>query len=160
MKQVFVALGSNLDAPITQIERAFEKLTSLPSTLLVQRSSLYQTMPVDCPAEAPDFVNAVVELATTLAPLDLLQCLLELERQFGRVRGIRNSPRVLDCDLLMYEDVVCTSSDLILPHPQMHRRDFVLVPLLEIAPDCVHPSFGRMSALVHGISGVGVRRLR
>ncbi len=130
----FVALGSNLQDPVLQIKKAFLALSNLPKTLLIKTSSLYQTAPVGYESQ-PDFINAVAQLCTDLSPFDLLDALLNIELLAGRERPFVNAPRVLDCDLLIYEDVTMRSEKLTLPHLRMCDRAFVLLPLAEIAPD-------------------------
>jgi len=140
--RAFVALGSNLAEPEAQVKQAFAALARLPRTRLLAQSSLYRSSPVGY-AEQPDFINAVALIATGLGAHDLLQSLLEIERSFGRIRDFRNAPRILDLDLLLYGDSMLHEAGLTLPHPRMHERAFVLLPLLEIAPDCVIPGKGR-----------------
>jgi len=140
--RAFIALGSNLAEPEAQIKQAFAALARLPQTRLLAQSSLYRSAPVGY-AEQPDFINAVALLETGLAAHDLLQSLLEIERACGRVRDFRNAPRTLDLDLLLYGDLMLHEAGLTLPHPRMHERAFVLLPLLEIAPDCVIPGKGQ-----------------
>lgn len=153
MHQAFVALGSNLQNPVQQLERAFTALVNLPSTKLIQKSSLYKTAPIDCPAltamPVPDFINAVAEIQTELSPKDLLIALHGIEDAAGRERPYINAPRVLDCDLLLYENQIINSDKLILPHPRMHTRGFVLLPLFEIAPELSMPIHGKIAALIN-----------
>ncbi len=151
--QAFIALGSNLENPIAQVESAFVALKSLPNTQLIKRSSLYQTAPVDCTDDSqhpvPDFINAVAEIKTELSPQALLELLHAIEHNAGRERPYINAPRVLDCDLLLYEDVEINSSKITLPHPRMHMRGFVLLPLFEIAPDLSMPIHGKIAQLIN-----------
>jgi 2-amino-4-hydroxy-6-hydroxymethyldihydropteridine diphosphokinase len=140
MPKAFIALGSNLNHPESQILRAFQSIEQLPKTQLVKKSSLYKTVPVGYDAQ-PDFINAVAEVSTELSPQDLLQHLLNIEQRFGRERPFPNSPRVLDLDLLLYDDLTMSTDDLTLPHPRMHLRGFVLLPLAEIAPELTLPDF-------------------
>jgi len=143
MKHVaFVALGSNLADPISQVSSAMESLDALPQTRLVRCSSLYRSAPVGY-LDQPDFINAVAQVETQLTPRALLDALLALEQEFGRTREFLNAPRTLDLDVLMYDDLIHHEHGLTIPHPQMHLRAFVLQPLLEIAPDCVIPGVGR-----------------
>ncbi|GAB4119047.1 MAG: 2-amino-4-hydroxy-6-hydroxymethyldihydropteridine diphosphokinase [Sideroxydans sp.] len=137
----YLALGSNLDDPAAQVKSAMTALDALPHTHVLKRSSLYRSAPVGY-VEQPDFINAVVQVETGLAPHALLDAMLALEQACGRTREFANAPRTLDLDLLLYEDLVLHEHGLTLPHPQMHRRAFVLQPLLEIAPDCVIPAIG------------------
>lgn len=152
----YIALGSNLgaaagdaagdDGPIQQIKRALHELPSLPQTQLVRHSRLYQSLPVGH-TDQPDYINAVAEVRTNLAPNALLQALLQLEVRFGRRRLFRNAPRTLDLDLLLYDARTLHEPGLTLPHPRMHMRPFVLVPLLEIAPQIEIPGHGPIRAL-------------
>jgi 2-amino-4-hydroxy-6-hydroxymethyldihydropteridine diphosphokinase len=147
VSRAFIALGSNLDDPASRIRRAFEELAELPASRVLRRSSLYRSAPVGW-LDQPDFINAVVELETALSPRDLLTALLEIERNHGRLREYPNSPRTLDLDVLMYDDVKCDEPDLVLPHPRMHQRAFVLQPLLEIAPDSQIDGHGPVARLL------------
>jgi len=137
----FVGLGSNMDEPHRQLQRAFTELDGLPDTRLLARSSLYRSAPLGF-AEQPDFVNAVAKLETALTPQALLQVLLLVEHRHGRERTFRNAPRTLDLDVLLYDDLRLHEHGLTIPHPQMQLRAFVLQPLLEIAPDCAIPGIG------------------
>ena len=152
MKQAFIGLGSNLADPISQVESAFVALERLSKTRVLKKSSLYRTAPIDCPqisVEAvPDFINAVVEVETSLSPEALLDALHAIENNAGRVRPYVNAPRVLDCDLLLYENVVKNTAKLTLPHPRMHQRGFVLLPLFEIAPQLSIPNHGKIAQLM------------
>jgi 2-amino-4-hydroxy-6-hydroxymethyldihydropteridine diphosphokinase len=156
--QAFIALGSNLHNPIAQITRAFEQLAALPETQLVRQSSLYYTAPVGYDNQ-PDFINAAAEISTTLDPLTLLHALLALEAGAGRERPFPNAPRVLDLDLLLYDGRVINTPELTLPHPRMHERGFVLLPLAEIAPELEIPGKGRISELLAACSDHGVEKL-
>lgn len=134
MARAFIALGSNLQQPSNQIQRAFVELAALPATTMIKHSALYRSTPVGYDNQ-PDFINAVAEVSTSLQPLELLNALLALESLHGRERPFPNAPRVLDLDLLLYDDMVMNTPELTLPHPRMHERGFVLLPLAEIAPD-------------------------
>ncbi|GHD01621.1 2-amino-4-hydroxy-6-hydroxymethyldihydropteridine pyrophosphokinase [Pseudorhodoferax aquiterrae] len=131
----FVGLGANLGAARASVLAALEQLAALPATRLVRASSLYRSAPMD--AGGPDYINAVAELATELAPLELLDALQALETAAGRERPYRNAPRTLDLDLLLYGSTEIDLPRLQLPHPRMTERAFVLVPLAEIAPERV-----------------------
>ncbi|MDP3678038.1 MAG: 2-amino-4-hydroxy-6-hydroxymethyldihydropteridine diphosphokinase [Methylotenera sp.] len=159
MKQAFVALGSNLENPIEQVQKAFVALSHLPGTRLVKQSSLYRTAPIDCIDAAPDFINAVAEIETELSPQVLLDALHEIENGAGRERPYINAPRVLDCDLLLYENVVLNTVKLTLPHPRMHTRGFVLLPLFEIAPHLILPNHGKIAPLITPELSLGINRL-
>lgn len=129
----WIGLGSNLDGPREHVARALDELERLPLTRRVAASRLYASRPMG-PADQPDYVNAVAHLVTRLSPLALLDQLQALEQHHGRVRGRRWGPRTLDLDLLLYDDRRLTLPRLTLPHPEMARRAFVLVPLVELAP--------------------------
>jgi len=137
-----VGLGANLNDPAAQVEYALAELDRLPGTRLLARSSLYASAPVGY-VDQPDFVNAVAQIETTLAPRALLVALLDIEHRHGRERSFRNAPRTLDLDLLLYGTAHFHEEGLTLPHPRMTDRGFVLLPLLEIAPDTVIPGHGR-----------------
>lgn len=154
----FVGLGSNLEDPRGQLQRAFADIDRLPGTRLLQRSSLYRSAPVGY-LDQPDFVNAVAKIATSLAPQELLQALLQIEHDHGRERTFRNAPRTLDLDVLLYDDLQLHEHGLTIPHPQMHLRAFVLQPLLEISPDCVIPGIGRADDSARACEGQVLERM-
>lgn len=131
----YVALGANLGDARAAVLQAVQGIASLPSTSLVRRSSLYRTAPVD--STGPDYINAVVEVATGLNPQRLLLELQKLEQAAGRERPYPNASRTLDLDILLYGDARVDSPTLCIPHPRMLARAFVLVPLAEIAPSRV-----------------------
>lgn len=137
----FIGLGSNLANPAAQVLQAMQAIGELPDTRVLARSSLYRSAPIGY-LDQPDFINAVVKIETALAPLVLLEALLALEQENGRTREFQNAPRTLDLDVLLYDNLQHHQHGLTVPHPQMHRRAFVLHPLLEIAPDCVIPGVG------------------
>lgn len=163
MHQAFVALGSNLLNPVQQVKSAMIALANIPNTRVTKKSSLYQTAPIGYEADqldqVPDFINAVVALETDLAPLALLDALLEIENNAGRERPYPNAPRVLDCDLLLYENITLNTSKLTLPHPRMHTRGFVLLPLFEIAPHLSLENHGKIAQLVQSQQFTGVKKL-
>ena len=154
----FVALGSNLADPAAQVNAGFAALGALFATRVIARSSLYRSAPVGYAAQ-PDFINAVAALETTLAPRALLEELLAIERSHGRVREFLNAPRTLDLDVLLYGDLQLHEHGLTIPHPRMHERAFVLLPLAEIAPRCVIPGRGTVSELLRAIDASGVKQL-
>jgi 2-amino-4-hydroxy-6-hydroxymethyldihydropteridine diphosphokinase len=158
MPLAYVALGANLADPVVQIRGALEALAELPSSRLLRASSLYRTAPVGIHGQA-DFINAVAAVETTLAPEALLAALFEVEKRFGRRRDFHRAPRTLDLDLLLYDDEVISTPSLQLPHPRMHLRAFVLVPLTEIAPDCRIPGRGKAAAWLPAVSSQRIARL-
>lgn len=134
----YVGLGANVGEPARALRDALDALARLPRTRLIAASRLYRSAPVD--AAGPDFVNAVAALGTELTAPDLLRALQALERAAGRERPYRNAPRTLDLDLLLYGDGRIDSPGLVLPHPRLAQRAFVLRPLAEIAPERVAPA--------------------
>ncbi|HEY3788119.1 MAG TPA: 2-amino-4-hydroxy-6-hydroxymethyldihydropteridine diphosphokinase [Urbifossiella sp.] len=139
MAIAYIGLGSNLGNRWATIHAAIRRLRAEPGLRLIASSELHETIPLDCPTGSGDYLNAAVAVETDRSPHDLLKLLHGIERQFGRVRTGINSPRTLDLDLLLYGDRIINSPDLIIPHPRMQERSFVLVPLVEIAPEAVHP---------------------
>ena len=154
----YVALGANLGDPAETISAALQALAEIPETTLAKASSLYRTAPVGLKNQ-PDFINAVALLHTTLSPLQLLQALFHIEGRFGRLRSVSNAPRTLDLDLLLHGDSILSGPQLTLPHPRMHQRAFVLVPLLEVVADCNIPGRGWASELLAGCSAQRVARI-
>lgn len=150
----FVALGSNLGDPRARVEHAFDALVALPQSTLRARSRLYRTPPWGV-VDQPDFVNAAARLDTTLAPRELLAALLAIEARAGRVRGVRNGPRTLDLDLLLYGDQMIATPDLVVPHPRLHERAFVLLPLADVAADLVVPGQDRVADLLARVDTTG-----
>lgn len=157
----YVALGSNLADPVAQVRSGASALAGLPATRLNRCSALYRTVPVGPVAGQPDFINAVCRVETRLSPTTLLAALLELEARQGRVRtpGAAGGPRTLDLDLLLYGDEVLTLPGLILPHPRLHERAFVLYPLADIDPDLAIPGRGSVRALLARCEDRGITRL-
>ena len=154
----YIALGANLDDPQASVRMALDELAQLPQSRLRASSSLYRTAPVGL-AGQPDFINAVAEIATELNADRLLDELFAIERRFGRIRSEKNGPRTLDLDLLLYDDLVCDTPHLHLPHPRLHLRAFVIVPLAEIAPDCRIPGRGSAAAWLPAVANQTIGRL-
>ena len=145
-ERVFVGLGSNLGDPQGQLAQALRSMGQLPQTRLLACSVFYRSAPLQ--ASGPDYLNAVAELSTEFEPLPLLAALQAIEAAQGRQRSTLNAPRTLDLDLLLYGQRQMGLPALTLPHPRLHERAFVLRPLLELAPDLVHPSRGPLQALL------------
>ena len=158
MNTAYVALGANLGNPTAAVLAALAALANLPESRVARCSSLYRTAPVGILSQ-PDFVNAVAVLETTLAPEALLDALLDIEARFGRVRRERNGPRTLDLDLLLYDDIELDLPRLTLPHPRLHLRAFVLLPLAEVAPDLAIPRRGSLAAWLPAVANQGIVRL-
>nr|MDP2192825.1 2-amino-4-hydroxy-6-hydroxymethyldihydropteridine diphosphokinase [Rhodoferax sp.] len=131
----YIGLGANLGDPVATLVQAMDDVAALSGVTLVRRSSLYRSAPVA--SIGPDYVNAVVEIRTVLTAPALLASLQQLEQLAGRARPYRNAPRTLDLDVLMYGHASIDSEALVVPHPRMRERAFVLVPLAEIAPHSV-----------------------
>lgn len=155
----WIGIGANIgDDPAGAVRAAIERLGKTPHCRLKAQSSLYRTAPIGGDAQ-PDYINAVAQIETALGPALLLETLLEIEKQFGRVRSVPNAPRTLDLDLLLYADQLIHHPGIEVPHPRMHERAFVLAPLSEIAPELVIPGRGSVAALLTGLPEQGVRRL-
>jgi len=154
----WVGIGANLGDARANVLDAIARLSHLPGATLRQTSSLYRTAPID--SSGDDYVNAVAALDTGLDAHALLQALFAIEQAHGRERPYRNAPRTLDLDLLLYGDqVIDDAPTLIVPHPRMHERAFVLAPLADVAPDLVIPGRGAVSALLAHAGDQGVARL-
>lgn len=156
-ERVFVGLGANQGDVRATLASALKALDDHAAIEWVAMSSLYRSAPVD--ATGPDYLNAVVELRTTLAPLDLLRVLQAIETDHGRQRPYLNAPRTLDLDLLLYGQRECHDPALALPHPRLHQRAFVLDPLTEIAPELAHPRLGLLREWRTRLAGQSIEKL-
>ncbi len=156
--EAFVGLGANLGEPETQVRRAIAALGQFPRTRLIAASSLYRSAPVGV-GEQPDFINAVAKVETTLSARELLEELLTAESRFGRERPSPGAPRTLDLDLLLYGDRVIAEPGLAVPHPRMHERAFVLMPLAEIAAQISIPRKGGVRTLLAACRNQKVHRI-
>jgi len=149
---VYLGMGSNLGPREKQLKRAIGELASLPQTEVLNLSSLYETEPVGV-KEQPLFLNLVMVLRTEIPPEELLQQLKGIESRMGRGKGRRWGPRPIDLDILLYDHLILNSPRLVIPHPRMHQRLFVLLPLAELAPQLIHPVLGkRIGQLAEGLS--------
>jgi len=157
-QRVFIGLGSNLVSPERQVLTAFDEIAATPGITLRACSSLYRTAPVGH-TDQPHFTNAVAEVRTSLAPKELLEELLAIERAHGRVREFLNAPRTLDLDILIYGDLQFATEELVVPHPRAHLRAFVLLPLLELAPDAEIPGLGAARDWLQRARDQGITRL-
>lgn len=157
MTLAYIGLGSNLADPIAQVTQALDELAQLPQTRLLARSRLYRSDPVG-PAQ-PDFINAVAQLDTTLAPLALLDALQALEQQHQRVRLQHWGPRTLDLDLLLYGEQVINHERLKVPHPFLTQRSFVLYPLADINPALQLPDGSALHDLLQHCPATGLNPL-
>jgi 2-amino-4-hydroxy-6-hydroxymethyldihydropteridine diphosphokinase len=154
----FVGLGANLGEPQRRVREAFRELDAIPHTRVVRASSLYRSAPLGY-AEQPSFVNAVAQIETGLPAERLLAELHAIEARHGRSRSFANAPRTLDLDLLLYGGLVLDLPQLKVPHPRMHERAFVLLPLVEIAPDAEVPGRGPAQSLLKKCRDQGVEKL-
>ena len=155
MISAFIGLGANLGEPAATVQSALGDLGRIPATRLLRHSRLYRSRAVGPPQ--PDYVNAVAQVETTLPPHELLDALLGIEASHGRVRdGQRWGPRTLDLDLLIYADLQLSDARLTLPHPELARRNFVLAPLVEIAPDVLIPGQGPARQALQWVGSEGL----
>ena len=154
----YVAIGANLRDPVQQVMAGVEALAMLPNTRLAAVSPLYRSAPVGY-ADQPDFVNGVAKIETALAPRELLDALLGIERGFGRVREVKNGPRTLDLDIVLYGDTQVNEPGLVIPHPRMQERAFVVVPLADIDPDQIVPGLGRAGDLLAGVDATSLKKI-
>jgi 2-amino-4-hydroxy-6-hydroxymethyldihydropteridine diphosphokinase len=157
MPEAYVALGANLGDPPRQIKRALARIAAIPGVDLLRCSPLYRSAPLGPPGQ-PDYCNAVCALHTVLAPLELLHALQAIETAAGRVRSERWGARVLDLDLLHVAGVEIATLELALPHPEMPVRNFVLIPLREIAPTLVVGRLGSVAELAERVGNAGLMR--
>ena len=153
-----IALGSNLDGPEARVRRAFAQIAGLPQTMVAARSALYRTAPVGY-ADQPAFINACALVETRLAARELLEGLLAIERENGRVRDIPDGPRTLDLDLVLYGGAVIDEPGLCVPHPRAHERAFVLAPLVDVWPDATIPGHGTARECLAQVGGQAIERI-
>lgn len=157
--RVYIGLGANLDDPRAQVRAAGVMLAGLPHSSSIAYSSLYRSAPVGVTAQ-PDFINAVCSFDTTLAPHALLAALFAIEQSHGRVRGgVRGGPRTLDLDLLLYGAQRIEDGGLMVPHPRLHERAFVLLPLAELDERLTIPGQGQVGELLAACAAQRVEKL-
>ena len=160
MNKAFIALGTNIEPREKHLNDALQLLVKEEGTTIQKKSSIYKTAPVGYMDQA-DFLNMVIEINTTLSSIDLLDSCQKIEQQLGRKRTIRFGPRTIDLDILVYNQENSETERLILPHPRMHERAFVLVPLEEIAPQFVIPKIGKsVQDLLKDQSGKSIADVR
>ncbi len=152
----YVGLGANLGDARAALASAVAAVAGLPDCELLRCSSLWRSAPID--SSGPDYLNAVAELRTSLAPIELLRRLQAIELAHGRERPYRNAPRTLDLDLLLFDAITLGEPELTLPHPRAHERAFVLAPLAELAPDLSIPGRGRVSELLAAVADQRIER--
>ena len=148
METAFISLGSNLSHPIKHILDAFCQIDKLDNVVISKLSSLYKTKPIG-PQDQNDYINAVATIKTKLAPMDLLFALQGIERKHQRKRSIKWGPRSLDLDILLFGKLVMKTRDLIIPHPELIKREFVLIPLLEVTnQDFTIAKYGKINKYI------------
>jgi 2-amino-4-hydroxy-6-hydroxymethyldihydropteridine diphosphokinase len=155
----YVAIGSNLDDPLSQVQAAFDALAGLKRSRLIARSRLYRARPLG-PRDQPDFINAAAGLLTLLSPRELLEALKQIEAALGRqAPTVRWGPRKIDLDLLLHGNARLNEADLVIPHAGLPRRNFVLYPLCDIAPDLIVAAQGRIKDLAARVGSDGLALL-
>jgi len=159
MTSAYIGLGANFGDPRAQLLAAFEALDRIAGTRLTARSSLYRSAPVGY-ADQPHYLNAVARIDTSLEPEALLARLQQIERSLGRERSFRDAPRTIDLDLLLYGARCIDTPALAVPHPRMHERAFVLLPLLELDPAAVIPGRGSAIQLLRACAAQAVERIQ
>lgn len=157
MIRASIGIGANLGDAVQTVQTAIQRVSALPETRLIAASSLYTSAPID--SSGDDYVNAVIQIDTGLPAEQLLTVLQAIEQQHGRERPYRNAPRTLDLDVLLYGDQQIASVTLQVPHPRMHERAFVLLPLTEIAPETLIPGIGAALPLLPSVSEQRIRRM-
>ena len=154
----YIGLGSNLGDRIANLRAAINAIRHLGDLIAV--SSVYESEPFGVEDDQPMYLNMTMAIRTHLRPIELLSELLDIERANGRIRNRPNESRTLDLDILMIDDTIMETPELVMPHPRMHERAFVMLPLAEIAPDLVHPKSNRtVSEIVSKLSDQGVHRV-
>ncbi|MBP2078505.1 2-amino-4-hydroxy-6-hydroxymethyldihydropteridine diphosphokinase [Oceanobacillus polygoni] len=160
MNQAYLALGTNIEPREAYLTEALELLSKMGKVTVSRQSSIYETAPVGY-LEQADFLNMVIEIKTSLSSLELLEYCQSVEQQLGRRRGIRFGPRTIDLDILTYNQENSTVERLIIPHPRMHERAFVLIPLQEIAPQLILPVWNKLIAeMIHDLPEIDIKDVR
>jgi 2-amino-4-hydroxy-6-hydroxymethyldihydropteridine diphosphokinase len=157
MNTAYVALGANLGKPLDQLNQAITLVNKLPDTAVVAAASIYQSIAIG-PGEQPDYLNSAAQIVTELNPSELLAALHAIEETLGRVRTVHWGERTLDLDLLLYENIISTAPTLTVPHPRMNGRNFVIYPLLEIAPTLVLPNGESIKTVAQKLVKEGIQR--
>ena len=148
MNTAFIALGSNLHNPVYHLEKGMRQINHLPKTNIIKRSSLYKTKPLG-PKNQPNFINAVIKIITNYKPIELLNALQDIENKHHRRRIKKWGPRTLDLDILLFNQIEMVDERLIIPHPEMINRDFVLIPLFEVTNyNFTIPKYGKLSRYI------------
>jgi 2-amino-4-hydroxy-6-hydroxymethyldihydropteridine diphosphokinase len=158
MNNIFIALGSNLKNPKKQIKNGILSIKKINDVKILKESHLYETPPVGI-LNQPNFVNAVVKISSSLNPQELLDELLNIENIAGRIRNKKNGPRILDLDILLFNDFILNKDNLTIPHPRMHERLFVLIPLKDIDRNIVIPNQGAIKDIINKLAPENINRI-
>ena len=158
MSKIYIALGSNLDEPSEQIYKAINSIDAVDDLAVTHISSLYKTKPIG-KIDQPDFINAVIEVEGDISPENLHAALQAIETQAGRIRMELNEPRTLDLDILLIDDLIMKTKKLTVPHPRMHQRQFVIVPLSEINQKLNIPGIGPINKILKSLPDQGVVKI-
>ncbi len=154
----YIALGSNLDSPLTHVKQAVQQIDALNECQLIARSPWYQTTAIG-PGSQPDYINGVIKIATSLLPLDLLTTLQTIESRHHRTRNVKWGPRTLDLDILLIDNLTINEPNLTIPHPQLTNRNFVILPLYDIAANLTLPDGRALAGLAQHCSRKGIKQL-
>ena len=158
MNNIYIALGSNLKNPKKQIKDGIQSIKKIDGVQILSKSKLYETPPVGI-LDQPNFVNAVIKIDSDLSPNKLLEELLNIENNAARVRVDKNGPRTLDLDILLFNDLILDKKNLIIPHPRMHERLFVLIPLKDIDETIVIPNHGAIIDIINRLTPEKIIRI-
>ena len=159
MSNIFIALGSNLDNPKEQVKQGILSIKNIKGVRILCESYLYETPPVGI-LDQPNFINAVIKIDSDLSPYELLNKLLKIENLAGRIRIDKNGPRTLDLDILLFDNLILNDKNLTIPHPRMHERLFVLLPLKDIDENIVIPNQGPIKHIIKDISPENINRIK
>ena len=158
MSKIYIALGSNLEEPSQQIYKAINLIDAIDELSVTRKSSLYKTKPIGR-IDQPDFINAAIEVEGNISPQNLHTSLQDIETQTGRIRMELNEPRTLDLDILLIDDLIMKTKKLTVPHPRMHQRQFVIVPLFEINQKLDIPGIGSIDDILKSLPDQGVVKI-
>ena len=158
MSKIYIALGSNLEEPSQQIYKAINLINTINELSVTHKSSLYKTKPIG-KIDQPDFINAAVKVEGDISPENLHAVLQDIETQAGRIRTELNEPRTLDLDILLIDDLIIKTKKLTVPHPRMHQRQFVIMPLYEINQKLNIPGIGSIDEIFKSLPDQGVIRI-
>ena len=158
MSKIYIALGSNLNEPSEQIYKAINSIDAINDLSVKHISSLYKTKPIG-KIDQPDFINAAIEVEGDISPKNLHTALQDIETKAGRIRKELNEPRTLDLDVLLIDDLIMKTKKLTVPHPRMHQRQFVIVPLFEINPKLNIPGIGSINKILQLLPNQGVVKI-